>query len=349
MPTAELQVATRDALSSTAPALRGGARVSTPPRSNALWTWLRVLFGLALLAWLITRVDPAEYAELWRSGDRTSLGLGLGALFLAFPVLQALRLHPLVARYTQSVRSTFVVFMVGAFFNIMLPSNVGGDAVRLVYLKRMRAQNWGGPFAMLMLHRATAMGVLLLAAGLHAALNAQRFAAMVAGVAFDAGWTQRLSGGVVLAGVLGLALLATLAWFAARRVRVKALAWLRRFARECWDAIRELGWPAFGATLALTALFHFVRMLAFYLLIRASGQQIALFDLLPVLAATALAGVVPLTVGGLGLMEGALSVSLTLFGVAETAAIAAAIANRAVLLVSAAIGGVVYVVSGGRR
>lgn len=310
---------------------------------------MRVLFGLALLAWLVSRVDPAEYVELWRSGDRALLGMGLAALFLAFPVLQALRLHPLVARYTQSVRSTFVVFMVGAFFNMMLPSNVGGDAVRLVYLKRMRAQNWGGPFAMLMLHRASAMAVLLLAAGLHALLNAERFARVVAGVTVDAHWAQRLSPAVLMTGAIGLLLIGALGWWLSGRVRLKAVQWLRRFARECVEAVRELGWPAFSATLALTALFHFVRMLAFYWLISASGQQIALFDLLPVLAATALAGVVPLTVGGLGLMEGALSVTLTLFGVAETAAIAAAIANRAVLLVSAAIGGVVYVVSGGSR
>ncbi|HMI92241.1 MAG TPA: hypothetical protein VK509_12785, partial [Polyangiales bacterium] len=77
------------------------------PRSKALWTWLRVALGVGLLALLISRVDPGEYAALVRAGDPRQLALGLGLLFLAFPVLQALRLHPLVARYTQSISATF--------------------------------------------------------------------------------------------------------------------------------------------------------------------------------------------------------------------------------------------------
>jgi glycosyltransferase 2 family protein len=335
MPTVELQGVIREP-----------ARASVMPRSNKLWTGLRVALGLGLLALLISRVDPAEYAALVRAGDPRQLALGLALLFLAFPVLQALRLHPLVARYTQSIAATFVVFMVGAFFNTMLPSNVGGDAVRLLYLKRMRAENWGGPFAMLMLHRAAAMGVLLLAAGIHAALNAPRLARVLAGVELDPRIAAQLRPATLLAVLLALALLSALAWALAGRFRARIATRVRRFAAECWAALRELGWGPAALLLALTALFHFVRMLAFYILIRCTGQSIALFDLLPVLAATALAGVVPLTVGGLGLMEGAISVTLTLFGVAETAAIGAAIANRAVLLVSAAIGGVVYVISG---
>jgi glycosyltransferase 2 family protein len=316
------------------------------PRANGLWTWLRVLLGVGLLALLITRVELAEYGALLRSGDRAQLVLGLGLLFLAFPVLQALRLHPLVARYTESLRATFVVFMVGAFFNTMLPSNVGGDAVRLLYLKRMRAQNWGGPFAMLMLHRAAAMGVLLLAAGVYALLNAHRLAGVLAGVKVDPRIAAQLQPATVILVVAAVLALGAIAWRLAGGLRAKLAVRARRFATECWEAVRAVGWGAASVLLALTALFHFVRMLAFYLLIRSTGQTIALLDLLPVLAATALAGVVPLTVGGLGLMEGAISVTLSLFGVAETAAIGAALANRAVLLVSAAIGGVVYVVSG---
>jgi uncharacterized membrane protein YbhN (UPF0104 family) len=199
---------------------------------------------------------------------------------------------------------------------------------------------------MLMLHRAAAMGVLLLAAGVHALLNAHRLAGVLAGVKVDPRFATQLRPATVIAAAAVLLLLGAIAWRLAGGLRAKLAARARRFATDCWDAVREVGWGAAGVLLALTALFHFVRMLAFYVLIRSTGQSIALFDLLPVLAATALAGVVPLTVGGLGLMEGAISVTLSLFGVAETAAIGAALANRAVLLVSAAVGGVVYVVSG---
>ena len=310
---------------------------------GALFRWLRVAFGLALLGVLIARIDPGEYRSFVERGDPQQLALGLGLLFLAFPVLQALRLHPLVARYTGSLRSTFSVFMVGAFFNTMLPSNVGGDAVRLLYLRRMQADNWGGPFAMLMLHRATGMGVLLLAAAGHAAIEHRRLARVLSGVELSLPASK-----LIAIALLGLTACVAAAIAIARSEHAFARR-VRTFLADCWRATTEVGLGGTLLLLALTALFHLVRMLAFLMLVRYTGQSIGFWDLLPVLTATALAGVVPLTVGGLGLMEGAISVTLGLFGVDETAAVATALANRAVLLVSAALGGLTYVLTPAAR
>jgi uncharacterized membrane protein YbhN (UPF0104 family) len=83
-------------------------------------------------------------------------------------------------------------------------------------------------------------------------------------------------------------------------------------------------------------------MAAFYVLVRYAGQNVDVFDLLIVLAATAIAGVVPITVGGLGLMEGAIGATLALFGVGPGAAFAVAAANRLVMLASSATGGLGY-------
>jgi len=287
-------------------------------------------------------VELREYAGFLERGDPSQLALGLGLLLLAFPVLQALRLHVVVRRYTGSVGSSFSVFMVGAFFNTMLPSNVGGDAVRLLYLRRMRADNWGGPFAMLMLHRATGLGVLLVAAAVHAVIEHDRLSHVLAGVELGAGPSHgvlALGALALVAGGFGLLLLLR----SQHRLALRA----RAFAIECWRATTEVGAGAMSALVALTALLHFVRMLAFYVLVRYMGQRIGLWDLLPVLAATALAGIVPLTVGGLGLMEGAISVTLALFGVSQAAGVGAALANRLVLVLTALLGGATYVVSGG--
>jgi uncharacterized protein (TIRG00374 family) len=309
------------------------------PSRRAFGRWLRVAFGLGLLGVLVARVDPSEYRTFIERGDSKQLALGLGLLFVAFPVLQALRLHPLVARYTGSLRSTFAVFMVGAFFNTMLPSNVGGDAVRLLYLRRMQAANWGGPFAMLMLHRVTGMGVLLVAAAVHAAIEHRRLARVFSGVELSLPSSTLAALGLLVVAAFTGAAVAT-----ARSGHPQA-AKVRAFLADCVRATTEVGLPGTLLLLALTALFHVVRMFAFLCLVRYTGQSIGFWDLLPVLTATALAGVVPLTVGGLGLMEGAITVTLGLFGVGEAAAVATALANRAVLLVSAALGGLTYVLT----
>lgn len=304
-----------------------------------LLRWLRVAFGIGLLALLVTRVKFEELRELARHGDGKQLALALGLLFVANPLVQTLRLHVLVARYTQKLATTFKLFAVGAFFNTMLPSNVGGDAIKLLYLKRMRAESWGGPFALLMLHRATGMLVLLLGAATHAGLHRARLAQALRVAQVETGAPVK-----ALALGLALALLAVLGWLLlAQRHRARLSGLLYGFLGECRAALLLVGPRALTELLLLTLAFHFIRMLAFYVLVQYAGQRIELWDLLIVLAATALAGVVPISVGGLGLMEGAISVMLALFGVAPSAGILAALANRVILLAGAAIGGVVYV------
>jgi uncharacterized membrane protein YbhN (UPF0104 family) len=305
----------------------------------------RVALGVGLLALLCTRVRPQELATLAREGDGGQLALALGLLFAANPLIQTLRLHVLVVRYTKSLAVTFEVFSVGAFFNLMLPSNVGGDAVKLLYLKRLRAENWGGPFALLMLHRFTGMMVLLVGAAVYAVVSHARIAVLLADARVQAHVpvsALALAGGAALVGLLG--------WLAlSPRYRERIGGPVRRFAAECGRALVEVGARATAELLLLTVAFHFIRMVAFYLLVAATGQHIGLLDLLIVLAATAVAGVVPLSVGGLGLMEGAVSLTLGLFGVAPSAALVAALANRAILLAGAGIGGVLYVTSRGDR
>jgi uncharacterized protein (TIRG00374 family) len=220
----------------------------------------------------------------------------------------------------------------------MLPSNVGGDAVRLLYLRKLQAQSWGGPFVLLMLHRFTGMMVLLIAAGAYALACWDRIAAVL-----GAAHVQAFVPLAALSWGAALLVLLVLGWLVlSARLRAKIAGPLRRFAGECRDGLRELGMRRVIELLLLTVAFHVVRMLAFYVLVQYAGQSIALLDILIVLAATAIAGVIPISVGGLGLMEGAISVTLGLFGVSQGAAFAAAAANRLVMWLGAAIGGLVY-------
>jgi uncharacterized membrane protein YbhN (UPF0104 family) len=300
--------------------------------------WLKVAVGLGLLAFIVTRVDPRELAQLLRRGDARQLALGVGLLFLANPIMQALRLHVLVARYTERLAVTLKIFFVSAFFNSMLPSNLGGDAIRLVYLRQLRADNWGGPFALLLLHRASGMVTLLLGAGAYAVVQHERLAAVLRAGHIETRVPVEAIGVAAL-----LVLVLALVFFAlssAQRTRLTGK--LRGFFTNCAQALSQVGMLVAVQLLVLTLAFHFTRMLAFYVILHYAGESVGLWDLSIVLAVTALAGVIPITAGGLGLVEGAISMTLALYGVSEGAALAVAITNRLVLLVGAAAGGLVY-------
>jgi uncharacterized protein (TIRG00374 family) len=94
--------------------------------------------------------------------------------------------------------------------------------------------------------------------------------------------------------------------------------------------------------LVQTVLFHLCRMLSFYFLVRYMGQSVALWDLVFVISATAVIAVLPVTVAGLGVMEASITGLLVMYGVELSCAGAVAFVNRAVLMLSAAIGGVIY-------
>jgi len=313
-------------------------------RANVLRA-LRLLLGLGLLGWLCTRVPSHELATLARKTDGGQLALALVLLFVANPFVQTLRLHVLVARYTERLWTSFEVYAVGSFFNLTLPSNVGGDAVKLLYLKRMRAENWAAPFVLLLLHRFTGIMLLLVAAAGYALASHARFAALMREARIEA----HVPAGLLVAAVAA-SVLCVLGFFAlSTTVRARVLCFARKFLADCGQALLLVGARGAMALLALTVGFHFLRMLAFSVLVSATGQHVELLDLLIVLAFTAVAGMLPLSVGGLGLMEGAVSVTLGWFGVSESAALATALAQRLVLLLGAAIGGVFYVAARGRR
>lgn len=307
-----------------------------------LWGVAQIAVGLGLLAWLLRDVEFAELRALLARGDRVGLAAGFALLLCALPLLQALRLHVLVVPYTRRLASSFEVFFVGAFFNNFLPSNLGGDAVRLLYLRRLTTSDWGGPLAMLLLHRASSFAVLLAGALISLPLRREALVVAFRGQSTLPRWLVPATFVAVGAAVLALAVVA--AW---PRLRRKLVAIARRLGTESLAALRQTSHRSLAALALLSILFHASRMFGVVVLLGALGAHAHPLDVLIGLAVSGFAVVLPLSVGGLGVMEGALSMTLVAFGIPATAAIAVALVNRTVLLLNAGIGGVVYL--GSRR
>ncbi len=297
---------------------------------------LKLALGVALIAWLLSQLDFAELARLSRAGDVADLLLGLGAFVVALAGFQALRLHVLVRRHTGSLSTSYKLFFVGALFNNLLPSNVGGDAVRLLYLRDMGG-GVGGPLALLLLHRLTGLGVLLVGATFYVLARPARALGLLAGgeAAIDPG-TALL---VVLAGLVVGSLLLMLG------LRLQRV---RKLLADAAGAVRSLSWSDWAALLLLTGLFQAARLVGFLFIARYLGQLADPFDTIFVLAAAAVAALLPISIAGLGVMEGSISYLFVAFGMDPAAAISAAFAHRLALLLMALVGGVVYGLSRGR-
>lgn len=304
-------------------------------------------FGLILLGIVVLQLDPDELAPLIKRGDPWWLACSVASFAAALCVFQALRLHVLIAHYTASLRTSIRLFFIGAFFNNLLPSNVGGDAMRLYYLSKQRGVGWAGPMSLLLLHRVSGLFAMLLGFAVYLALEGSRFFALAtnAGVRINAPtpWMVLVS--------LTLLFVFVLLVYATRRTKLGHKVYERISATlsQARAAIGELSTASMLHLAWLTIFFHGARMLGFYFAVGYLGQSIALWDLIPVLTLTAIMALLPITVGGLGLVEGSVGVGLQMFGVSASASIAAALINRAVMVFTALIGGMLYATEQGAQ
>jgi glycosyltransferase 2 family protein len=305
----------------------------------------KAAFGIAMLAWIASGIELGALRALMSRGQPLHLVLGVGTLLIAMMYFQWSRLHLLIRGFSVSVATSLKIFYVGALFNNLLPSNIGGDAIRLVYLKNLKSDNWGTPFMLLLLYRVSGMFVLVLGGLVYIAIEHRRLRSLLAaqGLLVHVSETMLWVGLIALLSAAGVALL--MLRKLSDRMRDQALG----FLRNCRTGIAMLSPRDLVGLVTHTVLLHAFRMLSFYYLALYLGQYVSMWDLVFVVSATAVAAVLPITVAGLGIIEGSISGLLVMYGVDTSAGVAIALANRAVLLLLAAIGGVVYVTDQPRR
>src|SRR5262245_36499244 len=96
---------------------------------------LRLLISVVLLGVLAARTDWAQVASAF-AGLRLEWWLAAAGVYLAVQVLSALRWKVLAGPlgFDQPLRRFTGFYFIGMFFNLFLPTSVGGDVVRAWYL-----------------------------------------------------------------------------------------------------------------------------------------------------------------------------------------------------------------------
>lgn len=287
-----------------------------------------ILAGLVCFA-LIVAVDLRSLSEaLGKLTLPVFLWLMLISVLLIYISALKWRLFLEGLQRESSAIRLFNLYLVGYFVNLLVPSYVGGDAVRSWYAGKRVGQ-----------HEALAATVLERYTGL-VAMVVLAFASIwvVDGVT----WQIKLAVAVLTVGVVGLTALALsprlMAWapqarnFAAHLARVReALLVLLRNRR------------LLVKTMALSFLFHSFTVVNTI----AAGHAVGwtnppVLDLFTVLPLVLLIGSLPLTPSGLGLQEGAFLFFLTGLGATPAEALGVGVVLRAKSYVLALFGGILW-------
>lgn len=281
--------------------------------------WLGAAFKLvvsiALVAVLLRAVGAGDAVARLRSVDPAWLALALAvALFQVLICAERWRgvLAAIGARLP--FKDAFVFWYIGAFFNQTLPSSVGGDAVR-GYLAFKRGMSFAQVLSSLVLERvATVLALVVLVAAL---------TPFVAGDLQGGEWFQRAVWLVLAAALGGTALMMGMDRLPVKLTRfrlARALVILAGDARRALlhpaHAIRAMGWSFLG---------HVNLSLVAYLLARAVGVEVGLMDCLVLFPPVLLAQIIPVSLAGWGVREGAMVALFALAGVAAQDALAISI------------------------
>jgi uncharacterized protein (TIRG00374 family) len=299
---------------------------------------LRLLVSLALLAWLLQRLEGG----LDRLGDLRPHSLWLAALIFATSTVLGAVQWAVIVRHSKidlPHRRLHVLYWIGLFVNNFLPSNVGGDLVKVTDVA-MKTGRVARPVAATLLDRLLGLSALVTVA-------------LVAGAILGGRSPAGLPWWVLVA--FGLPVLVICAGLLSRRLGgqvVRAVGWVSRGTRgrRLRLVLEEIkGYrldPRFVLKVALLALVvQSLRVLthvavAAELGVPLDGRRILeLFVLIPVLG---VAIVLPISFNGLGLREWIATRLMPTVGIGAEAAFALELATYLVQVGVSLLGGVLF-------
>lgn len=301
-------------------------------------TVLKIVVTLALYVVVLYKVDVSM---LWARLGSVHLGwVALGVLcYGAGQWTSAWRWWLLLPPVRLAVPFLRIVsfYFIGMFFNIFLPTIVGGDAVKAILLTR----ETGAPA------RSTVSVFMERNVGLLALFV----------IAVTAAW---FAPAVTLLGLPMLPLIALLfAGFLAvnivvfdprayhlvdRLIARTPLAKMRSRASSLYDAIvpyRRAGGPL-AASIALSFVFQLVVILVVFLNANALSHDVPVLALAVFVPLISLAGMIPVSVNGLGIREAMYLLLFGRIGTPPDVAVSMAFLYFAVTLIASLPGGVVY-------
>ena len=291
------------------------------PLKRRLFALLKLAVSVGLLALLLGTMDMAAVAAVLGRLPPGAIAAGLVLMLLQITVL-GLRWWLVMAAIEVPIpiRKALPVTFIGVFFNQVLPTSFGGDAVRMWQAHRIGVGGEAAVVGVVLERLGGLFGLAVLTA-----LGAVYLGAEIDNQTLRLGLLATLP--VAVAGVVALAMLDRLP------ARWRRGAVLEKAARLARDSRRVFLTPAKALPLLLLSLLsHGLAAAAIYAF--AEGLQLGLpfLTCVALFSAVILVTAIPISFAGWGLREGAMVALFAFAGLAADTALALSLAFGAAYL-----------------
>lgn len=299
---------------------------------------LKAGLSFGLLALLLTKVGLGVTLEAFRGAEARWL-LSALALYLIGVPLRAYRWQGLLSalRVTIPLPRLVSLYFVGTFFNNILPSGIGGDVVRAYELTRDGADAAIAASTVLA-DRATGL-LVLLAVALVSAVFGYRLV------------SPGLTLTIVAISLGSFAAIGLLLWndlwraVSRRLPRLRPLL-ARKGIEDFYRSLHVYRDRSISKALFISLIFNLLLIAVNYLIALSVGAKVPLLYFLLFVPLISFSLVLPISVSGLGVREGAYILLFGQAGVAAPLALAMSLGFFALNVVTGLIGGVIYASQG---
>lgn len=305
------------------------------------FTLLKGLVTAGLVLWLLRSIDLGQVGRRLADID--------GAWLIVALLLPALQIVLLVLRWLLVVRLAVPDFgwreashnlMTGLFFNQVLPSGMGGDAMRAWLLTRGRQAMWPAAITAILTDRVVGLIGLVLIAG-----------AMAPGFLAGRAWGPEADARLV-AGAIALLFAGVAAGYVFLAFVRRLPTWLRASALGAsYDSLRRALVASGSAPpiLALSIAAHITLLLSIAAAARAYGIAVPLAAVMVLTPPAMVLAMLPLSIAGWGLRETGFVAVLALAGVSATDAALLGLTVGLLQLAQGLAGGLFWILGRRRR
>ena len=317
-----------------------------------LWLVLRVVVAIGAMAWVFRGQNWTQLGKTFQALDVGRLAFSV-VVFMLSQTLLATRWWLLLRAQAihTSLWTAVKLHLLGLFYNNVMPSAMGGDLLRAWYVSKYTDRRLAAALSVLVDRVIALLSMLVMVGFIYVCIIRGR-------VSLPSLSDQPKSPGAggLMVGTLAILGVVLLAVYGILRSYPPTRRALQRHMEAAWRhlgaAAKTLGEAAvlYGrrpfvvlAAMALTILLQSLIVTAFWVLGRSLGIDAPLSIFFVAFPASWLFAAIPVSIAGIGLMEGALVVLLVhLAAVPEEQAKALALCQRFVWLLASVPGGFIH-------